>query len=306
VNENRRGILFGVAAYGLWGLFPLYFHELAPAGAGEVLIHRCLWSLVCVAIVLSVLRHWSWVRPLLADRRRLGLITLAAVAIAVNWGVYIWSVNLHHVVEAALGYYINPLITVVLGVVVLHERLPLTGWIAVGLAVCAVTVLTISYGRLPYIALVLAVSFAAYGFLKKKVNTPALEGLTVETAVLAVPALIAAVILTVTGNATFGQGAGHSGLLVGAGFVTAVPLLLFGAAATRVPLTTMGILQYLTPTGQFLVAVFIQHEPLPTERLIGCILIWIALAVFTVGNLMQRRSARQPSRDLGDTLVGSS
>jgi chloramphenicol-sensitive protein RarD len=309
MNENRRGVLLGIAAYGMWGLFPLYFPLLKPAGAGEILIHRCLWSLACVVLVLSVKRHWAWVRPLLADRRRLLLLTAAAIAVATNWGVYIWGVNSHHVVETALGYYINPLITVLLGVLVLHERLPLTGWVAVGLAAAAVGVLTISYGRLPYIALILAVTFATYGFLKKHVNAPALEGLTVETGVLAGPALIALVILTVTGRSTFGDGAGHSALLAGAGVITAIPLLCFGAAATRVSLTTMGILQYLTPTLQFLVGVLIQHEPLPTERLVGCCLIWLALAVFTAGNVhyrrsLRRQSARQPAGDLGDALVG--
>ncbi len=200
MNEDRRGILFGVAAYGIWGLFPLYFPLLEPAGAGEILAHRCLWSLVAVALVLAIRRQWAWVRPALADRRRLGLLALAAVLLALNWGVYIYGVNSHHVVETALGYFINPLITVMLGVVVLRERLSPSGWIAVGLAGCAVAVLTISYGRLPYIALILAFSFAGYGFLKKRVGAAALEGLTVETAVLALPALLVIVVLAAVGR----------------------------------------------------------------------------------------------------------
>ena len=289
MGDDRRGVLFGIAAYGIWGLFPLYFPLLEPAGAGEILAHRCLWSLVAVALLLTVQRQWAWVQPMLADRRRLGLLAIAAVLIALNWGVYIYAVNAHHVVEAALGYFINPLITVLLGVFVLHERLSTTGWVAVGLAVCAVAVLTISYGRLPYIALVLAFSFAGYGFLKNRIHAPAVEALTVETAVLFVPALAVAIGLGISGHATFGHGAGHTTLLAGAGFITAVPLVLFGAAATRVSLTTMGLLQYLTPTLQFLVGVVVKHEPLPADRLIGCCLIWAALLVFSFGGHQTRR-----------------
>ena len=305
MKEDRRGVLFGIAAYGIWGLFPLYWPLLEPAGSIEILVHRCFWSLVAVALVLTVRKQWAWVRPMLADRRRVGLLALAACAIAVNWGVYIYGVNTHHVVETSLGYFINPLITVVLGVVILHERLSRAGWIAVALATCAVAVLTISYGHLPYIALILAFSFATYGFLKKSIGAPALEGLTVETSVLALPALIVMIVLGINGHGTFGHGAGHTSLLVGAGVVTAVPLLLFGAAATRVSLTTMGLLQYLTPTLQFLVGVLVRHEPLPADRLAGCILIWTALVVFSFGGARERRRrlAAEPSPDLRDALV---
>lgn len=306
MSNERRGVLFGVAAYSIWGLFPLYFELLEPSGALEVLAHRCLWCLLGVALLLTVRRQWGWLRPMLADRRRMGLLAVAACAIALNWGLYIFAVNSHRVVEAALGYFINPLITVLLGVVVLHEKLSRTGWIAVGLAACAVAVLTISYGQLPYIALVLAFTFATYGFLKNRIKAPAIEALTVETAVLAIPALIVVLLLGTTGKATFGHSPGHSTLLAGAGFLTAVPLVLFGAAATRVSLTTMGLLQYLTPTGQFLVAVLVRHEPLPTARLVGFCLIWVALIVFSVGGARQRRSDNRSSktqRDLRDALV---
>ncbi len=304
-SEDRRGVLFGVAAYSIWGLFPLYFPLLKPSGAIEILAHRCLWSLVAVGIALAVLRRWSSLRPLLVNRRRLGLLSIAALMIALNWGVYIYAVNTHRVVEAALGYFINPLITVVIGVVVLHEKLSRSGWIAVGLAAVAVAVLTISYGHLPYIALILAFSFATYGFLKNRVGAPAMEGLAVETGVLAVPALAFTVVLAVNGNGTFGHAPGHTSLLIGAGIITAIPLVFFGAAATRVSLTTMGILQYLTPTLQFLVGVLIRHEPLPASRLIGCVLIWLALIVFTVGGAHERRrsAAAQTDRDLRDALV---
>ena len=305
MSNERRGVLFGIAAYSIWGLFPLYFTLLQPSGALEVLAHRCLWCLVALALLLTVRRQWAWLRPMLADRRRMAMLTAAAVAIALNWGLYIYAVNAHHVTEAALGYFINPLITVLLGVVVLHEKLTRTGWVAVGLAGCAVAVLTISYGRLPYIALILALSFACYGFLKNRIKAPAIESLTVETAVLAIPALIVVLVLASTGKGTFGHSAGHSTLLAGAGVVTAVPLVLFGAAATRVSLTTMGLLQYLTPTGQFLVAVLVRHEPLPTDRLVGFCLIWLALIVFTVGNTRKRRSHSKAERDLRDAFVSS-
>ena len=305
MSSERRGVLFGVAAYSIWGLFPLYFTLLQPSGAIEILVHRCLWCLLAVALLLTVRRQWGWLRPMLADRRRMGMLCAAAVAIALNWGLYIYAVNAHHVTEAALGYFINPLITVLLGVVVLHEKLSRTSWVAVGLAGCAVALLTISYGRLPYIALILALSFATYGFLKNRIKAPAIESLTVETAVLAIPAIIVVLVLASTGGGTFGHSAGHSSLLAGAGFLTAVPLVLFGAAATRVSLTTMGLLQYLTPTGQFLVAVLIRHEPLPTDRLVGFILIWIALIVFSVGGTRKRRSNSKTQRDLRDALVSS-
>jgi chloramphenicol-sensitive protein RarD len=305
MSNERRGVLFGIAAYSIWGLFPLYFTLLQPSGALEVLAHRCLWCLVALALLLTVRKQWAWLRPMLADRRRMAMLTAAAIAIALNWGLYIYAVNAHHVTEAALGYFINPLITVLLGVVVLHEKLTRTGWVAVGLAGCAVAVLTISYGRLPYIALILALSFACYGFLKNRIKAPAIESLTVETAVLAIPALIVMLVLSSTGKATFGHSAGHSTLLAGAGVVTAVPLVLFGAAATRVSLTTMGLLQYLTPTGQFLVAVLVRHEPLPTDRLVGFCLIWLALIVFSVGNTRKRRSHSKAERDLRDALVSS-
>ncbi len=300
-------MLFAVGAYGIWGLFPLYFPLLKPAGALEILAHRCLWSLVAVAALLAVRRRWSALRPLLTDRRRLLLLGCAAVMIATNWGVYIYGVNTHRVVETALGYFINPLITVVLGVVVLRERLSAAGWAAVALAFSAVAVLTVSYGHLPYIALILAFSFATYGFVKNRVAAPALEGLAVETSLLAVPALVLSMVLAITGDGTFGRGAGHTSLLVGAGFITAIPLAFFGAAATRVSLTTMGLLQYLTPTLQFLVGVLVRHEPLPAERLAGCCLIWAALVVFSAGGALDRRrsaaAAREPQRDLRDALV---
>src|SRR4051812_13657039 len=274
--DERRGLLYGLGAYCLWGLFPLYWPLLEPAGAGEILAHRCLWSLVVVLGVLAYLRRLRSVPRLLTDRRKGPLLALAAVLVAVNWGTYIYGVNTERVVETALGYFITPLITVLLGVVVLGERLSRTQAVAVTLAAAAV--------------LVLAVTFSSYGLIKKKVGVGALESLGVETAVLVVPAALFVATLGSSGTFT-DEGLGHGVLLAGGGVVTAVPLLFFGAAATRIPLTTLGLLQYLTPTVQFLLGVLLRHEPLPLERLIGFMLVWMALIVFTTGSLVERRRA---------------
>jgi chloramphenicol-sensitive protein RarD len=262
--ERRVGTLAGIAAYTLWGLFPLVFHQLRSVGAGEILLHRIIWSFVVVMVLLRIRgdRHWyDEVR-----RRPYGLVRLAAAGgfIATNWLVYIWAVNHDHVLEAALGYYINPLITVALGVLVLGEHLRRAQVVALGFAVAAVAVLTIAYGRVPWIALVLACSFAAYGFLKKAVSVDATTALAVETGVLLPFALIGMVVLLVSGDAAIGQGStGRDVLLVSLGVVTAVPLLLFGTAASRIPLSLLGLLQYLTPTMQLICGVAVFHEDLP-------------------------------------------
>lgn len=289
---GNGGVAAGVGAYALWGLFPLYWPLLEPAGPVEIVAHRCVWTLVVVALVLSVRRQWAWVRPLLADRRRLLLLVVAAFAVSFNWGVYIYGVNSHQVVQTSLGYFINPLVTVLLGVVVLHERLDRIQAVAVGFGVLSVLVLTASYGRPPWIALILAGSFGSYGLLKKKAATGALESLTTETAVLALPAVLFLVVLGATGGGTATRSAGHATLLVTAGVVTAVPLLLFGAAATRLPLTTLGILQYLTPILQLLLGVLVRHEPLPPARLAGFVLLWIGLIVYTWGSIARYRRTR--------------
>jgi chloramphenicol-sensitive protein RarD len=281
VSEGRRGTLLGLAAYLVWGLFPLYWPLLEPAGAIEILAHRVLWSLVLVAVVL-LLRTRS-MRTLPRQRRPLSLLVIAAVLIAVNWGVYIWGVNAHHVVETSLGYFVNPLVSVGFGVLLLGERLRRAQWVAVGLAAIGVVVLTIDAGRPPWIALVLAASFGGYGLIKKVVGVPAVEGLVVETAVLAPVALGYVVIGGVVGATTFSSnGADHAALLASAGVATALPLLAFAGAAARVPLSRLGLMQYLTPTMQFLVGVLVRHEPLPPGRLAGFVVVWVALALFTV------------------------
>jgi len=288
VNEDRRGTLLGLGAYLMWGLFPLYFPLLEPAGAVEILAHRVVWSLV--SVVLLLLLTGRSLRSLPRDRRRLLLLVAAAALIAINWGVYIWGVNNHHVVETSLGYFINPLVSVALGVIVLGERLRRTQWTAVALAAVGVAVLTGVAGRPPWIALVLAFSFGAYGLVKKVVGVGAIEGLVVETAVLTPVALIFLAVTAAHGNGNFtSHGAGHALLLTTIGFVTVIPLLAFAGAARRVPLNRLGLLQYLTPTIQFLIGVTVRHEPVSAGRLVGFVMVWGALALFTVDTASNRR-----------------
>jgi chloramphenicol-sensitive protein RarD len=288
--ERRLGLIFGAGAYLLWGLFPLYWPLLKPADAIEILAHRMIWSLVFIAIVIAVTHAWAGVRALVADRSKLIRLALAAVVISVNWGVYIWGVNSGHVVETSLGYFINPLLTILLGVFALHESLRRTQWTAVGIATLAIVVLTIDYGRLPWIALTLACSFASYGFLKKQVGAGAVETLAIETGILAVPALLTLLALSGRSELTFAHhGAGNALLLAGTGVVTAIPLLLFGAGTRRLPLTVIGLLQYLAPVLQFAVGVGLRHEPMPTPRLIGFSLVWLALIILTVEGVRHQR-----------------
>ncbi|MEO7260774.1 MAG: EamA family transporter RarD [Jatrophihabitantaceae bacterium] len=288
-TENRKGLGYGFSAYLLWGLFPLYWPLLKPAGAVEILAQRMVWSLLLIVLVLVVTRNLAAVRLLVADRSKLARLALAAVTVSVNWGVYIWAVNAGHVIETSLGYFINPLLTIMLGVLVLEERLSRAQWVAVGIATLAIVVLTLDYGRLPWIALTLAVSFGCYGFLKKQVSAGAVETLAVETAVMAAPALLTLIVLAEQSRLAFGQhGSGNALLLVGTGAVTAIPLLLFGAAARRLPLTSIGMLQYLAPMLQFGVGVGIRHEPMPLARLLGFVLVWIALVVLTADALARR------------------
>jgi chloramphenicol-sensitive protein RarD len=253
-----------------------------------------LWSLVFVALLLTVVRRWSLVRAAFADRRTMLVLAGAAVLIAVNWLVFVYGVNSGHVVETSLGYFINPLVSVLLGVVVFSERLRPLQWVAVAIAAVAVAVLTIDYGHPPWIALALAASFGLYGVMKKVVRVEAAPGLFVETALVAVPAGIVLAVLHAHGDGTFGNaGAGHALLLMSSGVATAIPLLLFAAAARRIPLSTVGLLQYLTPLMQLAIGVFVYDEPMPPARLAGFVIVWVALAVFTADSL---RHARAGSR----------
>ncbi len=293
MGEGRKGFLMGVAAYGMWGIFPLYWPLLEPAGAVELLAHRVVWSAVVMALLVAVLRRTQALRALLGSPRSRLLLLLAAVVISVNWGVFIWGVNNDHVVETSLGYFINPLVTVLAGVVILGERLRRTQWAALALAAAAVLGLAVESGRPPWVALTLAFSFATYGLLKKKINAGAIEGLTVETLVIAPVALGYLFWLGSTGGShALEDPPWHLVLLATSGAVTALPLICFGGAATRVPLTTLGLLQYLAPTIQFLLGVTLFGEPMSTGRWAGFAVIWVALAMFTADSLRQRQLTR--------------
>jgi chloramphenicol-sensitive protein RarD len=293
MSTARGGYLYGLAAYGLWGFFPLYFRALAPAGALEVLAHRIVWSLAFLVLALLIAKRIGSLRMLLRRPGAVAGMTLAAVIIAVNWGTYIHGVNTERVVETSLGYFINPLVTVMLGVVVLGERLRPLQWLALGFGGAGVALLTIDYGRLPWIALVLAFSFASYGLVKKRLGLPPAEGLMIEAAVLSAPALAFIFWLDATGAMTFGAlGATHTTLLVLSGAVTAVPLLLFAASANRIPLTSLGILQYIAPLLQFLIGVFVFREPMPAARFAAFVLVWMALIVFTAELIRHARRGR--------------
>jgi chloramphenicol-sensitive protein RarD len=290
ISESRRGFLLGVAAYGIWGLFPLYWPLLEPAGAVEILAHRILWSCLTMGVLVLAMRHTSAVRAIARNPRVRALLVLAACLITVNWAVYIWGVNNGHVVETSLGYFVNPLVTVLMGVFILGERLRRWQWVALGVAAFAVVVLTLDYGRPPWIALTLALTFGSYGLCKKQANTPAIESLTFETMVIGPAALAYLGWLTWQGDSqATGHGVGHVLLLMSAGIVTAVPLVCFGGAAIRVPLVTLGLLQYLTPTLQFALGVLYFHEDMPAGRWLGFLLVWVALVIFTVESLRHRR-----------------
>ena len=294
----RRGISFGVTAYLLWGLFPLYFPLLGPAGALEILAHRMIWSLVVSAIVLTAVRGWPAIRAM--PRRVWALVVAGACMIAVNWGIYIWAVNNGHVVEASLGYFVNPLVSVLLGVVIFRERLRVAQWAAVGLGVVAVTVLAFAGGAVPWIALSLAASFALYGLVKKVIPLAPTASLTAEGLVLALPALTYLLVLQLNGASTLtAHGAGHVLLLASSGVVTCVPLLAFAVAAQALPLSVLGLLQYITPVVQFLIGVFWFGENMPPSRWLGFALVWAALAVLSFDALRQARrsgTARRAAR----------
>jgi chloramphenicol-sensitive protein RarD len=283
-------LAYGSAAYVLWGVFPLYFPLLEPAGTIEILAQRMAWSLVLMVAVLSATGGFGGVLGVLRDRRTFALLALAAVAITFNWGAYIYGVNTGHVVEASLGYFTNPLFTILLGVVLLGERLRRAQWAAVGIGAVAVLIIAVDYGQPPWIALVLAVSFGLYGFLKKKAAVGAADSMAVETGVLFLPALATIAVLGAHGSLVFGTRAATSLLLVGTGAVTVIPLLLFAAATRRLPLSVIGLLQYLAPVLQFAVGVGIRHEKLPPAEWAGFGLVWVALVVLTVDGLRSQRS----------------
>ncbi|WP_308116044.1 EamA family transporter RarD [Rhodococcoides corynebacterioides] len=285
------GTAAGVGAYGLWGLFPAYFGLLSFAGALEVLAHRIVWTLVLMTVVMAVLGRLGTLRGL--SLRTWAVVASASAFIAINWGTYIYAVSSGRVVEAALGYFVNPLVSVLLGVVIFRERLARSQIAALALAAIAVVVLTVDYGRPPVVALTLALSFACYGVMKKIVPLEPTTSLTAEGLVAAPVAVVFLVWLGVSGGAgAFSEGPWHAALLLTAGPVTAVPLLLFGVAAQKIPLVTLGLLQYLTPGLQMAWGVLVLHEDMPASRWVGFALIWCALVVFTVGSIRRMRSHR--------------
>ncbi len=294
MSEQRTGVLAGFGAYALWGVFPLVFRLLDEVSAVEILFHRIAWSLAVVLAVLGVQRRFPELATLVRHRRSLQRLALAAVFISINWLTYIWAVNSGHVVDAALGYYVNPLITVALGVAVLHERLRPAQKVALGFGAASVVVLTVAAGRVPWIALVLACSFATYGYLKKDADAAALTSLAIETAVLAPVALVGLTVFAAQGELSFLHGSAWRDLLLaGLGVVTAVPLLLFATAATRIPLSMLGLLQYITPTMQLIVGVAMLGEDLPPTRLAGFALVWIALTVLATDAVQSERRSRR-------------
>nr|WP_290367614.1 EamA family transporter RarD [Rhodococcus spelaei] len=291
-SDAEVGVAAGVGAHLMWGMFPIFFGLLAPAGAVEILAHRMLWTLVLMLAVGLATRRIVRLRSL--TPRSMLLVAAAATMISINWGVYIYGVTSGRVVETALGYFVNPLVSVLLGMVIFRERVNRWQAGALALAAVAVLVLTVDYGRPPYIALTLALSFGTYGLIKKVVPLDPVTSLTAEGLVTAPFAIGYVIFLAVTGAGTFlGHGAGHTVLLMAAGVVTAAPLLLFGAAAQRVPLVTLGIIQYLTPSLQMAWGVAVLHEDMPASRWLGFALIWLALVVFTGDAVRRVRRTRR-------------
>ena len=290
------GILYAASAFILWGIFPLYFHAIRAVPPLEILGHRMLWSLAFLAIVLTVRQQWKWLPRVVRQPRVLGAFIASALLLSSNWFVYIWSVNNGHVLDASLGYFINPLLNVMLGMLVLKETLRRGQWIAIGMAACGVAWLTWSAGELPWIALILGMSFACYGLLRKTAALAALEGLSLETMLLFPLALAYVAWLTVQGQNTFiNTDTGVTRwLLAAAGPLTAIPLLLFATGARQISMSALGLLQYISPTLQALLGVWVFHEAFPTERLIGFVIIWTALALYVAEGLWTSR--RQPGQ----------
>ncbi|GAA6120496.1 EamA family transporter RarD [Acidovorax sp. FG27] len=289
------GILYATLAYVAWGIFPVYFHQVASVPALEVVLHRTLWSMVLLAVVLAARRQLAWVLALRRQPRVVAAFLLSALLLSANWVIYVWAVHNQHVVDASLGYFILPLVNVALGLVFLGERPRRGQWMALAVAACGVLWLTVQTGRLPWIALVLALTFGFYGLLRKTAVLGAIEGLALETALLAPLALGLLAWWTLTGQAAWPRAdAATQAWLLAAGPITAVPLLLFAAGARRIPLATMGVLQYISPTLQFALGVWLFGEAVQPARLAGFAMIWAALALYTLEGVWQRRWAMRP------------
>ena len=286
----NKGILYAAGAYIIWGLLPIYWKALDDVAAGQILAHRIVWSLLFVGGVLTVRHNWAWLRGAVARPRVLFTFAVSGSLLAINWFVYIWSVNAGFIVETSLGYFINPFVNVLLGFLVLKERLRPAQWLALSVALAGVLYLTFSYGAFPWIALTLAFSFGTYGFIRKTATLNSAEGLFLETAVLFLPAFGFLLLQDFRGAGAFAHnGPTSTLLLMGAGIVTSVPLLLFAAGARRITMTSLGLLQYIAPTLQFLIGVLIFHEEFGITRLIGFGLIWLALILYSAESVWQRR-----------------
>ena len=299
---DRKGVLYAIGAYMMWGLFPLYWKQLETIPALQLIGHRIGWSFILLLAVILVTRQWQAFRTAAWDVKTIRIYFVAAVLISINWFTYVWAVTQGFVVETSLGYYINPLFSVLLGVTIFREHLRPVQWVPIGLATLGVLYLTFTYGALPWIALTLAFTFGLYGLVKKTAPLGSLYGLTLETGLLFVPAIVYLVICEVTGQGAFL----HSGLkadwmMIGAGLVTIIPLLFFASAAQRVPMTTIGVLQYINPTMQFLLGVLLYKEPFTRDRLIGFGLVWIGLILFWAEGLFARRNlSPEPMPELGE------
>jgi chloramphenicol-sensitive protein RarD len=289
----NKGILAGIGAYTLWGLFPIYWKLLEEVPAIEILAHRMVWSMVFVAVLLTMQKDWQWLGDALHSRKTMLIYTLAAILLSVNWFTYIWAVNAGYVVEASLGYFINPLVNFLLGVIFFGEKLRAGQMAAVILAVLGVIYLTVSYGSLPWISLVLAFTFGMYGLIKKTAPLESMHGFSLETLVLFLPALGYLLYREAAGmGALVHQGGQITLLLILAGPVTSIPLLMFGYSARRIPLSMLGFIQYIAPTLQFLLGVFIFYEPFPPARLVGFSIIWLALLVYSLEGVFFNRKAK--------------
>lgn len=295
-TSPRSGLLYALGAFGMWGVFPLFFPLLEPASPLEIVAHRVVWSLLLCVVLVALARSWDEVRAVLRDRRMLGTLAVASALLATNWLVFVFAVLAGHTVDASLGYYINPIVTVALAVMVLGERMRTAQWVALGFGAAAVVVITVGYGTVPWVALALAATFGLYGLVKNRVGRTvgATTGLAVETLVLAPVALGYLGWLHASGHGTFGaHGAGHATLLATLGIVTALPLLCFAAATRRLPLSVVGLVQYLTPTMQLVVAVLVFREEMPAARWWGFALVWVALTLLSVDGWRTARRAHR-------------
>ena len=293
-SEHSIGLINGFIAYIIWGAVVLYWPYLAPAQPLEILAHRVLWSLLFVAVILIYQKRIVSLRVVLKNPRLMKLLTMASLLIGFNWGLFIWATMNDHVLDSSLGYYITPLLNVALGVFFFKEKLRRMQWIAIGIAAFAVLFITIALGVLPWVALSLATSFAVYGYVKKLANVEALESLMIETLILTPVAIGYLIWLQFNGGSTFlAYGLDHTLWMASSGIVTAIPLLAFGVAITRLPLTTIGMLQYIGPTVQFFVGIWVMQEPMPQERFIGFAITWVALVILTVDALRNRRNVNK-------------